>query len=287
MARRKLTVFSKLLITLLIVGGLFFGYTYLKNNGYLEGLTDNGGGTEKPKKPAKKDKNADVINIGVVTWGGYAGGQYFNEGFEANTDSRFYKDYGFQVEFKILDDFIASRKAFENDEVQLLWATVDAFPTESGSLAGDPQVVFQADWSRGGDAVVVRRGISKVSDLKGKKIAVAELTPSHSFLIWLLEAGGLTTNDVEIVTQPNAIDAASTFKAGQVDAAVVWSPDDQDCVDKVPGARVLESTRNASHIIADVFLAKKDWAIENRDVLQQLYEGWMIGASEINQSDAN
>lgn len=128
MARRKLTVFSKLLITLLIVGGLFFGYTYLKNNGYLEGLTDNGGGTEKPKKPAKKDKNADVINIGVVTWGGYAGGQYFNEGFEANTDSRFYKDYGFQVEFKILDDFIASRKAFENDEVQLLWATVDAFP---------------------------------------------------------------------------------------------------------------------------------------------------------------
>ena len=36
------------------------------------------------------------------------------------------------------------------------------------------------------------------------KIAVAELTPSHSFLIWLLEAGGLTTKDVQIEFQANA-----------------------------------------------------------------------------------
>ena len=29
------------------------------------------------------EKSDDVIKVGVVTWGGYAGGQYFNEGFEA------------------------------------------------------------------------------------------------------------------------------------------------------------------------------------------------------------
>ena len=93
----------------------------------------------------------------------------------------------------------------------------------------EPQVVFQADWSRGGDAIVVDRGITKVSDLKGKKIAVAEMTPSHSFLLWLLNAGGLSINDVKIVAQPNAIDAAQVFKSRQVKAAVVWSPDDEDC----------------------------------------------------------
>ena len=107
-----------------------------------------------------------------MTWGGYSGGQYFNEGFEANTNSRFYKDYGLKVNFEILDDFVASRKAFENGEVDLLWSTVDAFPTEAGQLAGEPQIVFQADWSRGGDAVVARRGVNSVGDLKGKKIAV-------------------------------------------------------------------------------------------------------------------
>ena len=49
--------------------------------------------------------------------------------------------------------------------------TIDAFPTEAGGLAEyEPQVVFQADWSRGGDAIVARRGISKISDLRERKL---------------------------------------------------------------------------------------------------------------------
>jgi len=55
-------------------------------------------------------------------------------------------------------------------------------------------------------------------------------------------------------------------------------------VNDVPGSRVLESTRNASNIIADVFFAKRSFVNANRDRLQQLYEGWMRGASEINSS---
>jgi NitT/TauT family transport system substrate-binding protein len=285
MAKTKLTPFAKLFITLLIIGGVGVGLYYLSQN------------TELGKKKEKDDEMADektpegykpVINIGVVTWGGYAGGQYFNEGFDANKESRFYKEYGFRVSFKVLDDFDASREAFKNGSIDLLWATIDALPTEMEGLAQyDPQVVFQADWSRGGDAIVVRRGINSVSELKGMKIAVAPMTPSHSFLLWLLEAGDLTINDVTIIEVPSAIDAADAFKSQTVDAAVVWSPDDIDCVTKVTGARILESTKNASHIIADVFIAKKEFIQKYKPQLKDLYEGWMIGASELNQSDAN
>lgn len=226
----------------------------------------------------------NTIGVGVVTWGGYAGGQYWNKGFKPNSDSRFYKDHGFNVEFKILDDPSASRNAWKNDEVHLLWATIDALPTEMPGLAAyDPVVVFQADWSRGGDAIVVRRGLTSVGDLRGKQIAVAEMSPSHSFLIWLLSAAGMTTNDVKIVGVPSPVEAADAFKANNVDAAVVWSPFDEECVQKVPGARVLQSTRNASNIIADVFIAKRAWVEANRERVQQLYEGWMKGAAEINR----
>ncbi len=292
MARRRLTPLSKLLIVVAIVGGLFFGFTWLKNNGYINGGGDNGGsggstdGTNVNKPRNNKNDDSDVIDIGVVTWGGYAAGQYWNKGFDANTQSNFYKDYGFKVQFHVLDDFVASRDAFKADQVDLLWATIDAFPTESGLLPGNPQVVFQADWSRGGDAIVTRRGIKNVSDLKGKKIAVGELSPSHSFLIWLLDAGNLKTSDVELVKLASAIDAAAAFKAGEVDAAVVWSPDDQDCVESVPGSRVLQSTKNASNIIADVFYAKKDYIKNNETKLQQLYEGWMRGAAALNTDPA-
>ncbi len=277
MARTKLTPLSKFLITLLIVGGIGFALYKVSENPAIKEKFASGDDTSP--------RSSDVINIGVVTWGGYAGGQYFNEGFKASRDSRFYKDYGFMVNFEVIDDFDASREAFKNGKIDLLWATIDALPTEMEGLASfDPQVVFQADWSRGGDAIVVSRGINSVSDLKGKKIAVAPMTPSHSFLLWLLDAGDLKMNDVSIVEVPSAIDAADAFKAQTVDAAVVWSPDDRDCVAKVPGSRVLESTRNASHIIADVFIAKKSYIQNNRERLRQLYEGWMIGAAEINQN---
>ncbi|MBI5916519.1 MAG: OmpA family protein [Bacteroidetes bacterium] len=284
----RLTPFSKLMITLLIVAAVVLGGRWLLNN------TEAGKGLKKQADSGTttpdsgSDAPSDAVKIGVVTWGGYAGGQYFNEGFKANTNSRFYKDYGFQVEFKVLDDFVASRDAFKRGDVDLLWATIDAFPTEAGEMADyQPQVVLQADWSRGGDAIVVRRGINSVADLKGKKIAVAELTPSHSFLLWLLEAGGMTEKDVQLVKQASAIDAAEAFKAQQVDAAVVWSPDDDACLAAVAGSRVLESTKSASNIIADVFIAKKEWADKNQQRLQQLYEGWMKGAAEINSNAAS
>ena len=74
----------------------------------------------------------------------------------------------------------------------------------------------------------------------------------------------MTTDDVIIKEMPSAIDAADAFKSNAVDAAVVWSPDDADCVSQVAGSRVLESTKNATHIIADVFIAKKTFVNKYR-----------------------
>ncbi|MEM1216759.1 MAG: ABC transporter substrate-binding protein, partial [Bacteroidota bacterium] len=284
----RLTTFSKLLIVFVVVAAAFFGIQYLMGSGLLGDGSSTGGTTTNSTSTSTSSSAAgDAIRIGVVTWGGYAGGQYFNEGFAASEQSRYSKEYGIDVEFVLNDDVEASLNAWKAGELDLHWYTIDAFPTIlPGLQAFDPVALFQADWSRGGDAIVARRGINSVADLKGKKIAVAELTPSHSFLIWLLDAGGLSIDDVEVVAQASAIDAAEAFKSKAVDAAVVWSPDDQQCVRAVTGARILESTRSASNIIADFFFAKREYVNANRDKLQKLYEGWMRGAAEINTSPA-
>jgi len=280
--KNKLTPFAKLLIIGVILAGVAFVFYKFKD----QIIPENTNNTNNNSSENTNTDGVKVIKIGVVTWGGYAGGQYFNEGFDANKASRFFKDYGFMVEFKVLDDFLASRNAWKTNDVDLLWTTIDAFTTEVKGLEQfEPQVIFQADWSRGGDAVVVNRGINSVKDLKGKKIAIAEMTPSHTFLIWLLEAGNLTSDDVELVKVASAIDAADLFKKGQVDAAVVWSPDDADCIAKVPGSKVLQSTKSASHIIADVFIAKKDFVSQNKEDLKNLLRGWFKGAAEINASE--
>lgn len=87
MAQTRLTPFAKILIVALVVGGVYFGLTKLKD----PSVKDKIKGLNTERGAESKDGYKDVINIGVVTWGGYAGGQYFNKGFEANTAHSFIK----------------------------------------------------------------------------------------------------------------------------------------------------------------------------------------------------
>ncbi len=287
MARRvRLTAFSRLLITIAVVMAAFYGIRYLTQQTDILDQFKNKPTNEQDKQDQKTTPpDKDVIKIAVTTSGAYAAGEYINSGFDPSPNSRFLKEYGISVAFKIMDDVPASRKAWKKDKVNLLWCTIDALPAEIADLKDyDPVVIFQTAWSRGGDAIVVRRGINTVNDLRGKRIAVAEKTASHAFLLWLLEAGGLSQNDVEIIPQPSPIEAATAFKSRQVDAAVVWSPDDVAAVNAIPGARVLQSTKSASHIIAHALLAKRAWAKAHTIQLTKLYKAWMTGAAEINNN---
>ena len=188
----------------------------------------------------------------------------------------------------MIDDFDASRQAWKSDAVHLIGQTADALPTEMEGLAEyEPTVVMQVDWSRGGDAIVVQRGINSVNDLRGKRVAVTPLTPSQTFLIKLLDAADMKLSDIELVETPDNFAAATAFKSGEVSAAVVWAPDDEVCVRDVAGAKILQSTANASHIIADIFYGKKSYIEANRDKINKFYEGWMRGAAEINANEAN
>ena len=113
-----------------MVGAAFFGVQYLQKSGITGDITntENNEKVESPKTPSTKGSD-DVIDIAVVTWGGYAGGQYFNEGFDASEKSRFYKEYGIKVKFHVLDDPDASLAAWKKGDIDVHWYTMDAFPT--------------------------------------------------------------------------------------------------------------------------------------------------------------
>lgn len=230
-----------------------------------------------------------AINVCVVTWGGYAGGEYFNGGFRASEKSRFWSEYGLPVNFLKIDDFTASRDAWKADECQVIWTTVDAFTTEAGPLSEHgAQMFFIADKSRGGDVLVATRAVRTMKDLcrsgQRRKVAVLKGSPSHTLLLKALEAQGCSESDIEVVSANSAPNAAEIFKNGEADAAAVWSPDDQDCLQNVPGSHVLFSTKQATNIIADAFVAKRDFIAQNEDRLVALVEGWLKGNAELNSS---
>ena len=242
--------------------------------------------TKEQKAYNGYEPKGKLYKIGTNTWGGYAGGFYFNEGFKPNPQSRYKTKYGFDVEFVKIDDWAAATEAFKKGEIDLMFGTIDSYPTVLGEgsslLEYKPKVIFSPDKSRGGDNVVVRRGINTTADLRGAKIAFTEMTPSHTLLLWLLESANLSLSDVTIVKAGDPIAAANMFKSGQVDAACVWAPDDQDCIAAVSGSKVLASTKQATEIIYDCYYVKQEFLDANLEDMKKIYEGWMIGNSEIN-----
>jgi len=282
----RLTPFSRLLIVVGILAGIVFGGKYLIENSSLGNkLKSDDPKVEKVEQGKTLPIDDDVLNVQIFTFGNAAPGLYFNNGTEPNENSRFYKDYGLKVKFHVIDDFDASRQAFKGDKVQLFNNETSAMSTEMQGLASfDPQVVMQIDWSRGADAVVAKRGITSINDLKGKKVAVAPSTPSQTLLLFMLEAANLKTTDIQMVEVPTTADAETAFKSGKVDAAVVW--DAQASLREVPGSKVLQSTVTASNIIADVFMGKKAWVNANKDKLRKFYDGWMKAVAEINSDPA-
>ena len=238
-----------------------------------------GGGT-RLKRP---------IKVAIVLWGGYAGGIMANNGMLPNPDSAFSREFGVQVELLQIDDFDKSRDAFraggDRGGVDIMWSTVDAYALEYGGLSKlDPKAIMQYDWSRGGDAIAVDASIKTVADLKGKRLACAEATPSHFFALYVLTQGGLTNRDVNWVFTTSAVDAANVFKAGKVDAAVSWSPDVYVAAREREGGHILASTKEATNLIADIFVARGDFLEQHPEDARRFVAGWLRGVEMVKKN---
>jgi NitT/TauT family transport system substrate-binding protein len=81
-------------------------------------------------------------------------------------------------------------------------------------------------------------------------------------------------------------DAKNAFINGSVDVAIVWSPDDEDCLAAVPGSKVLISTKEAQFCIADVFYAKEEFIKSHRKEIEGFTAGMLKAAAELNSNPA-
>lgn len=227
------------------------------------------------------------ITIIVDTYTGWAPIIWGNGGLDGSEDSEFYKRFGIKLRIVNMDDFEACRAAWKNGDADMAFVTLDSYPVEmsgSGTMT-EARYFMIHNFSAGADAIVVNKTINTVADLKGKRIAFSEGTASHSLLLNTLEAAGLKNSDIEQVKTGYGSDVAQTFKAKQVDAAVVFTPDDDDCVAAVPGAKVLTSTKQANTLVTDGFIAKKEWLEKNPELAKKFIQALLWANSEITYNE--
>lgn len=233
--------------------------------------------------------SSDVdLTIAYNTFTGVEGIVLMNGGMEPNENSELYKNFGIKLRIKQMDAVKDTRAGLHSGDLDAVYCTTDALPVEMGSgseLVADNIVqIMQVNKSQGADAIVARKGLNSVQDLKGKKIAYAVGTASHTLLLNVLETAGMTMNDIQGYQVADGVEAATAFKNGQCDAALVWAPDDEDCVASQAGAKVLISSAVASQIIADGLLVKTSNLNAKRELFTKLVKAWLIGNARINNN---
>lgn len=103
-------------------------------------------------------------------------------------------------------------------------ATAAEAPITAGAMAGQEIVVVAKMESAGLKTLVeADAGISSPADLKGKKVAFTAGTGGEVYMMRVLEAGGLTADDVELVNlRPQNM--APAMVSGSIDAYGTWEP---------------------------------------------------------------
>ena len=98
-------------------------------------------------------------------------------------------------------------------------------------LGDNPNVRLLFTLVDGNYRIVAKRsaGISRLADLKGKRIVVPRNTSANYFLVAMLRTAGLQESDVTLVTAPATAMAAAMVK-GEADAISMWEPESENAV---------------------------------------------------------
>jgi len=230
-----------------------------------------------------------VVNFPINVWIGWLPIVAANHGFAPNTDSVFFKEFGFKVNLKLIDDPVVARDAYAAGESHILWGTLDMMALFAPELMRDsrtaPRIYQQVDWSNGGDGVVVRGNIHSVKDLKGKTVVYAQNSPSQYLINNLLLSAGMQPKDVNHKYTATAFEAAAAFASDKrIDACVSWAPDIYTIPEKVAGTRILTTTSEANKLIADVWAARADFAKDHPEVIKGLVAGIFKGMDSLNDA---
>ena len=243
-----------------------------------------------------KPLDDNTVRFALNVWAGWAPIIYANEGFKAGKEWKTPDGKTFKLELVLIDNPVTMRDAYAAGEVHIGWATLDMVPLFLEGLVDAqgkpkdsramPRIYQQVDFSNGGDGIVVREQIKTVRDLAGKKLVLAQNSPSQFFALNMLVAGGLQPGDVDMIYTDDAFQAAAAFNANKdLAGCASWAPDIYN-LEKAKGNRMLVTTQTANRLIADVWFSRADFAKDHPDKIEAIVRGIFDAMEELKTESA-
>jgi len=136
-------------------------------------------------------------------------------------------------------------------------------------------------------AIVARKGsgVSKVEDLKGKRVGLAKAQTSDEYFKMVLARRGMKYEDVAIenIMAPPAL--APALNAGKVDAVVSWEPYNTAVLEQVPGSYVL--VRGGGHLSYIMVATAHEPTIASSPQVLRSFVAGLAEASQYTRKNRN
>ena len=202
------------------------------------------------------------VAIGISGWTGFAP-------LTLAKEAGLFKKHGLDVEIKKIPQK-DRHLAIASGDIQCAATTVETWIVWNANGVATTQI-FQLDKSFGADGMVVKPGIAKIADLKGKTVAAsAPGTAPYFTLAWFLKKNGLSVKDVKVVNlEPQA--AANAFVAGttDLDAAMTYEPYLSAVREKPEAGKIIATTLDYP-MVMDTFGCTPKFLADNPKAAQAL-----------------
>jgi len=169
-------------------------------------------------------------------------------------------------------------RAYRNQAIDGMVISLD----ELFSLAVDglqPRAILVVDVSHGADAVVGRRGMRSMQDLRGRPVAVESGALGAFVLSRALALSGMQATDVKVV-HLESNEQPSAFETGQVDGAVTFDPYRVQLL-RAGATTLFDSTEIPGEIV-DLVAVRASVLEKQPNAVRALLSGWFRALEYMN-----
>jgi NitT/TauT family transport system substrate-binding protein len=218
------------------------------------------------------------VAIGMSGWTGFAP-------LTLAKEAGLFKKHGLDVSIKKIPQK-DRHLALASGDIQCAATTVETWIVWSANGIATTQI-FQLDKSFGADGMVVKTGIGKIADLKGKTVAAsAPGTAPYFTLAWMLKKNGLSTKDVTIVNlEPQAAANAMIAGTSNLDAAMTYEPYLSAVRDKPEAGKIIATTLDYP-MIMDTFGCTPEFLAKNPKAAKALADAYFDALAMIKSDPA-
>jgi NitT/TauT family transport system substrate-binding protein len=219
-----------------------------------------------------------------VAWSIYVGWMPWDYADHSGILKKWADKYGIKIKLTQVNEYVESINQYTAGTFDACVMTNMDTLTIPAAGGVDSTVLIVGDFSNGNDGVVLKGKGKTLTDIKGQKVNLVELSVSHYLLARALSSVGMRERDLKIINTSDA-DIVAAFSAPATTAVVTWKPQLSEVL-SAPNAQLVFDSSKIPGEILDLMVVKTDVLNANPKLGKALVGAWYETLALMFKNDA-